>query len=649
MTPLQLILAGIACLAGGGVAALVVDGRPRTAGRIAVAAAVAGGALALTGALAALSLGVDESAATRWPVPGGVANVGVDPLTAFFLIPLLVLGPLAAVFGHTYLPSARVAAGFDLLLAAVALVLIARHVLVFLLGWEVMTVLAFLLVTVDHADPAVRRAGWVYLIASHVAVLALFATFLLLSGGGTLDFAGFGAAGVAPVLFAIVGFGIKAGFVGGHGWLPEAHAAAPSHVSAFMSGVLVKVGLYGLLRVLTVQPAPACLAALLVVLGLLGALVGVSLAFYQGDLKRVLAYSTVENMGIALAGVGLGAWGRATGNRELAVLGFTGGLLHVWNHTLMKGLMFLGAGSVVHGAGSRSLERLGGLLRRMPWTGAVWMLGAVAIAGLPPLNGFVSEFLLYRALAGSAGAAAPSDLVLVSIAGIGALALVGGLAAACFVRLIGVVLLGQPRSAAAAAAHESPRGMRVPTLLLALFCLGAALAPLPLVELLAPVVTLLSGVSETAAAARAVEPLVIANAALLAALVLFGLWLASRLRRATAGDTWGCGYAAPTARMQYGGGAFAEILTWRLLPRWLRPRQKLQAPDGLFPAEASRRTDHDDPLTRGLLEPFLARWGDRFARLRWMQRGSLHLYLLYIVVTAVVALLWMSARDRWWP
>jgi hydrogenase-4 component B len=648
MTPLAIVLAGAGTIAAGGLLALVLARAPRL-GALAGAAVVAlGCGVGLWGALAGLLEGTAGELAAAWQVPGGALIVGLDPLSAFFLVPIFGLGALAAIYGRGYLGARPLAAGWlGLLLAAMALVVLARHALLFLVAWEAMTLLSYLLITVDDEAADVRRAGWVYLIAGHVALVALLALFLALGtrAGGALDFAALAAA-PAPAGFlvlALFGFGIKAGVVGVHVWLPEAHAAAPAHVSALMSGALIKLGLYGLLRVALFVPPPGWLAVTLMVLGVLGALIGIALALSQRDLKRALAYSSVENVGVILLGLGLGFWLRGRGDAALAAVAFAGALLHVWNHAAMKGLMFLGAGSVVHATGTRDVERLGGLLGRMPWTGRAMIVGAVAIAALPPLNGFAGEFLLYRAL-GEVGGSADAAAGLAAITGAAALALVGGLAALCFVRLTGVALLGAPRSDAAARAHESPPLMTLPMVALAAACVaGALVAP----ALVAGQSALLAELGAGAAPAGALAPLVTVEAAFLGAVALFALLVFARARRAARAETWGCGYAAPTPRMQYTGRAFAELVTARALPRWLRPRALVHAPEGVFPRAADLATDTTDPLTRSVYEPLLVRSGDRFARLRFLQQGNVHVYIVYIVTTVIVALGWVVARE-WW-
>src|SRR5262249_9560369 len=511
--------------------------RPAGAGR--------GGAGGLGAWLGTLAAGARDAATSAWHVPGGALAVGIDPLTACFFVPLGALGALGAAYGPSYLAGrgsgasrARAAAAFNLLLGAMAVVLVARHALVFLVGWEAMTLLAYLLVTFDHEDAEVRRAGWAYLIASHVAMMALVALFLAFGAraGGALDFTAAEVAGHAPdapvaalLALALVGFGTKAGVAGLHVWLPEAHAAAPSHVSALMSGALIKLAAAGFLRALLFAPPPAWFGAALMAIALAGGVLGISLALYQRDLKRVLAYSSVENVGVLLCAVGLGVWARAHGDARLAAFGFAAGLLHVWNHAAMKGLLFFGAGSVQHGAGTKDLERMGGLLRRMPATGAALLAGAIAIAALPPLNGLTGEWVLYRALA-DVGLRAEPSVGLAAIGGIAILALIGGPAAPCFVRLVGIALLGEPRHAGAGRAHESPPAMTAPLVMLAIACVALALAPGGVVALQSPVVEELAGAAaaDVRAVAGVLAPLAACNAGLIAAIALVLTLLARR-------------------------------------------------------------------------------------------------------------------------
>jgi hydrogenase-4 component B len=595
-----------------------------------------------------------------WQEPTQDLMLGLDPLSAFFLAPVLVLGALAALYGRTYLLAYRdrkalgsPTCSFNVLMAAMMTVVLARSTVLFLVAWEAMTLSSYLLVTFEHEEGEVRRAGLVYMVAAHVGEACLLAMFLLLDHrAGGLGFEAFAAmplpsAGFSALIFilAAVGFGIKAGFLPFHVWLPEAHAAAPSHVSALMSGVMIKLGLYGLLRVTTFLPPASWWGPSLIVLGLAGALWGITLALYQRDMKRVLAYSSVENMGIITLGIGLAFWRAREGDFLLAALGACGALLHVWNHVVMKGLMFLCAGSVLHGSGTKDMEKLGGLMKRMPRTGVAMVMGAVAIAGLPPLNGFVSEWLIYMGLMGGSVTRAGSVSV-AALLGTGLFAFIGGLAALCFVRLIGIVLLGEGRSQAAQHAHESTFGMRGPIASLAVFSVGMAVFPGVLLRILTPVASQVFGPAVAERITRVQSSLGVLGVVNVAVWTALGLaiiiWAVFRRPSTQPVETWGCGYVAPTARMQYTARSFSEFISYRLLPRTMRARIAKEMPAALFPASGSFSSRCTDPLTHGVYEPFFARWADRFSRLRWIQQGAMHMYLLYILIVAVAGLAWIS-------
>jgi NADH:ubiquinone oxidoreductase subunit 5 (subunit L)/multisubunit Na+/H+ antiporter MnhA subunit len=354
-------------------------------------------------------------------------------------------------------------------------------------------------------------------------------------------------------------------------------------------------------------------------------------------------------------GLGLAVWGAARGSAAVAAFGLLGALLHVWNHAAMKGLLFLAAGSVLHGAGTRDLERLGGLLRRLPVTGACFVLGAVAIAGLPPLNGFASEWLLYRGLLDLAVGPAPTAAVVACLAA-ALLALVGGLAAACFVRLVGIAFLGEPRSDAAQRAHEGGWLLRAPSVLLGAACVGLACFPGAVVRLAEPVAGQLLGAPLASAeavrgTAAALTPIGVAAALGMAALALAaglaGAWRGTRSRATQ--ETWACGYARPSVRMQYGARSFSELLATRLLPSALGPRVRLPRLDGAFPGAAALASEERDPFTAGLYEPLFSGLARRFARLRGLQQGNAHAYLGYILCAVLLALAWLSWRARGAP
>ena len=497
---MSLLLIGLAIVTLGGIAALAANRRADAASLIGAGSALIGCGIAFAGALRALLAGGMESLRLPWAVPLGGFHVQLDALSALFLLPVLGLSGVAAVYGAGYLRGSLrpKALGFswfcyNLLIASMSLVIVAADGVLFLVAWEVMALSSFFLVAFEHERREVRDAAWTYLIATHLGTAFVVAFFLILGArAGSFDFDRIGGVSGARAgllfLFAVIGFGTKAGFMPLHVWLPEAHPAAPSHVSAVMSGVMIKTGIYGLLRAVTLLGAPAeWWGWLLVGIGLTSGVLGVLFALAQHDLKRLLAYHSVENIGIIALGLGIGLLGVSAGMPALAALGFAGALLHVVNHAVFKGLLFLGAGAVQHATGTREIDHLGGLLKRMPWTGAAFLVGAAAISGLPPLNGFVSEFLIYLG-AFHGGAALSGANAVAAIFVVLALALIGGLALACFAKAFGIIFLGEPRSEHALHAHEAGPAMRLPMLLLAAVCLAIGLCAPQVVRAMAPAV-----------------------------------------------------------------------------------------------------------------------------------------------------------------
>ena len=653
------LLVAVVLLVLGGLAALLASRAPRVATALGAGAAVLGGALGFAAALDALVHGGLSSASLPWGAYGAL-SVGLDPLSAFFLLPILGLSVLAAVYGAEYLQPRREGglAGlpwlwFDLLVASMVVVVLARHALLFLVAWEVMSIASFFLVIHDHERDSVRDAGWVYLVATHLGTAFLVVLFLSMGhAGGSLDFADLGrAAALAPAsasvwfLLAVVGFGTKAGFVPFHVWLPEAHPAAPSHVSAVMSGVMIKTGIYGLVRMVSLLGTPpAWWGWLLVGVGVTSGVLGVLFALAQHDLKRLLAYHSVENIGIIALGLGLGLLGWSTGDRFLAAVGLAGGLLHVLNHAVFKGLLFLGAGAVRHATGTLDLEHLGGLSRRMPRTALGFLVGSAAICGLPPLNGFASEFLVY--VGAFHGATTPgAELAAPSLAVLAGLALIGGLAAACFAKAYGVVFLGEPRSPVPA--HDPGWRMQLPMLVLALACVALGLGAPLVLPVLSPVVAVVTGASPDGALPAVAAPAAWLGTASLVSLGLLALiaGLALVRRRLLAGRdvrqavTWDCGYVAPTARMQYTASSFAQPLL-RVFQVALRVRGQGSVSTALFPAAASLETHTPDVAREKLFHPLYQGLTDLVARVRALQQGRVQVYVLYIVITISVLLLW---------
>lgn len=655
---MPIILAALSVILGGGFLALLSTKRPRLCTFFAVAGTVAGSLMGLVPAWRVLSGGTVASIRLPLSIPYGSFYLVLDPLAALFLLPIFVLSSVAAIYGWEYLAQYRGKKWlgppwffYNLLVAGMAMVVLARNSMLFLISWEVMSVASFFLVTFEDEEKGVREAGWTYLVATHLGTAFLIAFFVLLgrqTGSMDFDHAGSIAPAMAGVLFllAVIGFGTKAGFMPLHVWLPEAHPAAPSHVSALMSGVMIKTGIYGLVRALTLLGPPAeWWCWVLIGIGVSSGVLGVLFALAQHDLKRLLAYSSVENIGIIALGLGVGLLGVRTGSASLAVLGFAGGLLHVVNHGLFKGLLFLGAGAVLHGTGTRQIDRLGGLFKRMPWTGLVFLTGAAAICGLPPLNGFVSEFLIYLGVLRS-GLTGVQGLA-PALAVMGGLAVIGGLAAACFAKAFGAVFLGEPRIASAEHIHEAGPGMRFAMLLLALGCVLVGLLSPAIVRAGVSVVGQVTGMklsvvqTEISGVVGVLWSVVQVGVLFLGVAVAIAVFRRRLLagRSVAAAGTWDCGYARPTARMQYTGSSFAQPLTF-LFRMFLRTRARLAEPKDLFPDRASLHTDTPDASRRFVFHPAFSGLEVFLARLHWLQHGRVQMYVLYIALTLWILLMW---------
>ena len=654
---MTLCFAGLVLIVLAAVVGAFPVARPSLTAHLYAVLLAAGCAIAAVPAVVVLGGAAVAPVTVAIPAPSGPWAFGLDALSAAFLLVVLGPGLASALYGARSLTDesaarSRAAAAarslFAVELAALALVVLARAVVPFLVAWEVMAVLAYFLVTFQSDQAAVRRAGMIYLVATHAGTLALLALFAYWAGaaGGSFSFEALAtaaprlAAGGALVWgLALFGFGLKAGLVPLHFWLPDAHASAPTHVSGLMSGVVIKMGVYGLVRVVALFSAggsvpPVWWGWLVLVLGVASGVLGVLWALAQHDIKRLLAYHSVENIGIILIGLGIGALGAAYGVPVVAALGYAGAALHTVNHAVFKSLLFLGAGAAAHGAGTRMMDRLGGLGRRMPVTWVAFLIGSVAIVGLPPLNGFVSEWVVYQGLLHGVTAGGPIRLALFAVAG---LALIGGLALACFVKVCGIVFLGVPRSAGAADAHEAPRGMLGPMLGLAAACFvlgvvpGIAVHPaLAVGALLAlpvsgPKAQLYAAVSSIGWLSAAVVVLLVLGCALSA--------VVRRWRPLAQAETWGCGYALPSARMQYTASSFAAPLlaSWGALSGVRR-----EAKPGAFHTQAR------ELVLEGAILPAWEGLRGALARLRAIQHGRLWVYLLYLIAVLLVLLAYLA-------
>ncbi len=631
MSIASLLLFALVTLAGG-----IALGRQS---RVWLALTVAGAGATVAAALVGLAGGVDWEWRSAFPVGGEALHLRLDGVSALFLALLGTVGGLGAIYSRGYWSDEQQAASaprgrrwWCAIILSMGGVLLSSNGLHFLIAWELFAVSGYFLITLDRARRDVRAAGWLYLAASHAGTLCLFAFFAgLASRTGSWELGPMrDHANLGPLFWlAFAGFAVKAGLFPLHIWLPSAHASAPSHVSALMSGVAIKMGVYGLIRFGGWLPVPAAAGWAMMGVGALTALLGIAFAFAQNDLKRLLAYCSVENVGIIAIGVGGALLAAAQGNALWGRLLLAGALLHVWNHGWFKSLLFFGAGSVLHATGTREMSRLGGLWRAMPWTAAMFVVGAAAISGLPPLNGFVSEWLIYLGLIRTATSHSPSAWI--ALPAVIALAVAGALALASFLKAGAVIFLGAPRTQAAEAAHESGWLMRAPMGVLAGGCLAIGLLPGLAWPLLARAV---GSWNPAWAGAEPPAPLLtlgLAHCALaalfLAASIL--LWRrvhATGLRRAL---TWDGGYSTPTPRMQYTGGSFAATATgwlaWIMLPERTQRR-----PRGPFPERASRI----ERVPETVLERIIAPAGGTVLRLsrlaRQLQHGRLQFYIVYI-------------------
>lgn len=651
-----LILCGILLAAVSGVPGLFLS-RHATRGQwITTALAVLGGASCLVAVAVYWAGGESRPLALPWPLPGAEFSVAIDGLSATFLVPIGLISILGQIYGLGYWKQTEHAESgvklrlfYGLLTASMALLVVARNGILFLFGWESMALSAFFLVATEDRDQEVRAAAWMYLVATHVATLCLFALFgLLHAANGSFALTPLVAGKLTPgmkeaiFVLALLGFGLKAGIMPLHVWLPSAHAIAPSHVSAIMSGVIIKMGIYGIVRVTSLVPDPPLTwGAVVLGLGVISGVFGVVFALAQHDLKRLLAYHSIENVGIIVMGLGLALIGRSLQRADWVALGLCGALLHVWNHALFKALLFLSGGAVIHGAHVRDIDQLGGLAKKMPWTALAFLVGAVAICGLPPLNGFVSEFLLYLGLLRPLTAAMPS--VAAAALAVPALALIGALALACFVKAYGAVFLGSARSEATRETHEAPASMLAPMAVLVACCLAIGLAPgafLPLFD--SAVMAWMGGASTVSVTALAPLDWITVVGLLLAWMLLLGgglLWWRLRHGMVVAAPTWGCGYRAPTQRMQYTSSSFAQLLvglfTWALRPRTHQPRNL-----PLFPQKTTFHSVVSDTVLDDAVLPVFRFGAWLFSWPRVFQRGSVQTYLLYVFAALVALLLW---------
>jgi hydrogenase-4 component B len=676
-----LLQAALAFYGLGIVAGLVALRCERAANLLAFGSATLGGLCGVGAALAALlSNGSVPSVFELWRplIPYLQLIVKLDALSAFFLLVVSFLAIALSIYSLGYAKAfyGRKSVGvlgslYNALLLATTLVFTANNGFFFLVAWELMALTAYCLVSFEHEKTEARNAGVLYFVMSHVGTGCLIVGFLLLfqAAGGTspgdYSFERFRSLGEAlspgkrdaAFLLFLFGFGVKAGIIPLHIWLPEAHPVAPSNISALLSGVLIKTGIYGMTRVFFdfLGTPPNWWGVTVLTIGTISAVLGVLYALMQHDLKRLLAYHSIENIGIILMGLGASLMFLHTHHPVLAALALIAGLYHTINHAIFKALLFLGAGAVLHSTHTRDMERMGGLIKGMPKTAFFFLIGAVAISALPPLNGFVSEWLTYQSLLQGFGTTTSLVWLIFPLSG-AMLALTGALAAACFVKAFGITFLAQPRSPEVAHAKEASPTMLWGMGLLTAACVFLGLFPTLFLTLFGPITHQLVGQPLPAYLSRA-GGLVLGNTQELGGtvstlgMVLTGvcllpiplvLWFFFGRRAHTRiGPTWDCGLRGLTPQMEYTATGFSKPLRM-IFKALFRPRREVQREYDYSPyfAKTLRFESHIEeafvtriyrPLNRGILR--LSR------RMRGLQAGSIQAYLIYIFITLLLLLM----------
>jgi formate hydrogenlyase subunit 3/multisubunit Na+/H+ antiporter MnhD subunit len=666
MIELSVQLCCVAALLAASVVAVPLCRWPHLATPVVYTATLIACAIATASALIWLLLHADAAAERVLPIglPWLGAHWRLDALAAFFLVVVNLGGALASLYAlgygrHEHAPQ-RVLPFYPAFLAGMNLVVLAADAFSYLLSWEFMSLASWALVMAHHRDGANRRAGYVYLLMASFGTLALLLAFGLLAGtAGDYDFAAIRIAPHSPyvatlvLLLMLLGAGSKAGLVPLHVWLPLAHPAAPSHVSALMSGVMTKVAIYGFIRVvfdLLGQPDWST-SGIVLALGGITAALGILYALMEKDLKRLLAYSTIENVGIIFVSLGLALAFQANDDKVPAALAFTAALFHVFNHSLFKSLLFFGAGAVLSATGERDMDRLGGLIHRMPFTSVVFLIGAIAISALPPFNGFVSEWLIFQAVLQSPQL--PQWGLKILVPAVGALmALAAALAAACFVKAYGVTFLGRPRGAATLAAKEVDRFSLAAMAILAALCLLAGVLPSLVMDALAPVATQILGsrlAPQTPLAWLSIVPIAQShssyNGLLVAvfiavsaslAFVAVRLFASGAVRR---GPAWGCGFTEPVPLAQYSAAGFAQPIRRVFGTLIFRARDHVTMPPPGDVAPARLTIELHDQIWERIYAPLAGGIMFASARLDRLQLLTIRGYLSLVFATLVTLLL----------
>lgn len=589
----------------------------------------------------------------------GEINFVIDPLSAFFMIVISIMSFLGILYGNGYIKpylNKEMATSSHclflmLLFLSMIMVVSVHNALFFLIVWEIMSLSSFFLVIFENKKKEVLSSGIKYMIYMHLSVIFIIAGFVLLAiNSSSLNFADYKDflsvnSSISNTVFFLlfIGFGIKAGFAPFHNWLPDAHPAAPSHVSGIMSGVMIKTGIYGILRTLWFIGIPSKLIAYTVlIISLLSALYGVLYAITQHNIKRLLAYHSIENIGIIGIGIGVGLLGLAFNNNIVAILGFSGGILHILNHSIFKELLFLSAGAVYLKTHTKDIEQLGGLIKKMPYTGVLFIIGSIAISGLPPFNGFISEFLIYigMILGLNINNIASFITLIISLAG---LALIGTMAILCFTKASGVMFLGNPRSEnAEKVTSDVSKVMLIPMIVLALFTLLIGIFPQYMVDLiLSPVSMFVSYEENTFAFGEiinilsSVSLLIFIFLGILAFVCLLRFLINRKIRKHS---TWGCGYDKPNNRMQYTASSYADLFVSTLKPMFKRISH-IKKPKEIFPKNAYYEVEIEDIEEAYIVKPLIEMDEKILSKFERIQNGNIQQYILFGLLFLILSII----------
>jgi len=658
----------------GAAIAVLLGSREKACTIVSYGCSAAASLLGLIGALYVILSGPVRIALPRL-IPGAGMSLFIDGLSAFFIAVISLAALAISIYsvGYTreyYGRKSIALLGFlyNVFMLSMVLVVSANSAVLFLIVWEVMSLSSYFLVTYEHENQESRRAGYMYILMTHIGTGFIILSFLLLgSAGGSFSFDAFRTTGAgmlpwmrdAAFLLALIGFGTKAGIVPLHIWLPYAHPAAPSNVSALMSGVMIKTAIYGIIRVTFdfLGPTEFWWGMLILIIASVSALLGVMYALMEHDMKRLLAYHSVENIGIILIGIGLSVIFMSEEQPALAAFAMIAGLYHLINHAVFKALLFMGAGSLIYSTHTKNIEEMGGLLKKMPWTGLFFLIGSISISALPPFNGFVSEWLTFQSQL--LGVNLTDNIAKITVLFSGAaLALTSALAAACFVKAFGISFLALPRSEHAVHAKEVPYPMLVGMGMLAIMCIILGIFPQYVMPLLDTVAAPLLGTSiikdvtfgfsitvfEPLAGGISTTWMVILLFVLIPLPLVLMLAVGGRTQTRTY-ETWGCGQPVSAARNEYTATAFSKPIRMWLGSIYRPPRaiQTTYAGSPYFKQRITFDTQVEPVFEKYLYAPvtWLVLAVSRILRI--MQTGYIQTYLLYILVTLVIALIYVGS------